>query len=250
MGAINYTKFIFLLIPCIVLGQSEQEQVAYYNWFDTVIGHENTGLYDGFQYVNRDVGRIQDNKHAFFTTDEVLVGSVVYNDQPYYDVSMKYNLETDKLIVTSNDNSSWTFVLQLSSDKIKEFTIDNRRFINRDVPVSNTSVESGFYEVLVEGTNFIFLKKHKKTRKKILKDTQDGRLFYEFLDKNKYLLFANESYSNIKTKRDIIKIYPSLKKEIKQFYGNHYRLKKQQPDTFMQKLFKEVIEQLVSKTEV
>ncbi len=249
MRVVNYTKFIILLIPCIVLGQSKQEEVAYYNWFDTVIGHENAGLYDGYQYVDTDVGRIKDNKHAFFTTDKVLIGSILYNDQPYYNVSMKYNLETDKVLVTSNENSSWTFILQLPSDKIKEFTIGDHRFMNRNVPISGTTVGSGFYEVLVENPDFLLLKKHKKFRRKNLKNTQ-GKLYYKFLEKNKYVLFANEQYIDIKTKRDIIKVYPKLKKEIKQFFGDYYRLKKQQPDTFMQKLFKEVIERLLSKTEV
>ncbi|MEW7291507.1 hypothetical protein [Aquimarina sp. 2304DJ70-9] len=232
-------NLVFFLLPFAVFGQDVDKKSSYYDWFDQVLGREHTGLYNGKQYVDLDINRIHDNKNAFFLSDKVMNGSVMYDGQTYHNIGMKYNLEKDILLVTLKSGTTVS-IIQLIRDKIDEFTIDGYRFIRiTDILEDNTSI-NGFYEVLVEDSSFSLLKKNKKNRRK---NIQAGRLLsYEFASANSYILLMNKKYKKVTTaKADIIKIFPEHKKEIKQFYEAYKRLRKSEPDTFMQRLFKKIV---------
>ncbi len=238
----NY--IIFLLLPFVFFGQDSTMESEYYDWFDEVLGKEHTGLYNGKQYVDLDVNKIHENKNAFFLSDKVMIGSVMYDGQTYHNIGMKYNLEKDILLATLKSGTTVS-IIQLIRDKIDEFKIEGHRFVRiANVLDDNTSI-NGFYEVLLEDSSFSLLKKNKKNRRKHI---QAGRLLsYEFISANSYILLMNKKYKKITTTRaDIIKIFPEYKKEIKQFYEAYKRLRKSEPDKFMQRLFKSVINSSLS----
>ncbi len=242
MGKINKSTIVFLFLPFVFLGQAQKEEITYYNWFDNVIGQEHTGLYNGKQYVNLDINRVFGEKHAFFLSDKVLKGSITYDGQTYYGVDMKYNLETDKLLVALKPGAVAS-ILQLIRDKVDEFTINDYKFIRIDGFTENNTVINGFHEILLQNASYQLLKRHKKTKRKRLENLGGNKLYSEFLSANKYVLFADGNYRSIKSKTDIIKIYPALKKEINQFYNKNKALRKSKPDRFIQRLFEKVIRQ-------
>ncbi|WP_271783986.1 hypothetical protein [Aquimarina algiphila] len=236
------SSVVFLLVPFLFFGQLKEES-KYYNWFDQVLGQEHTGLHNGKWYLDFDVNRIYDNRHAFFRSDEVLMGSVTYSGQTYYDIKMKYNLEIDRLLVQLK-SSSTASVIKLIPDKIDEFVIDGSRFIridDREVEKAENILNTIFYEVLLETEDLLLLKSNKKVRNRRLGDTGD-KMVYEFTSANRYILSCNEKYYVVKSKYDIVKIYPELKKEIKQFYTTNKILKKSEPDRFMKRLFEKVVQ--------
>ncbi|GAA4272165.1 hypothetical protein U6A24_11715 [Aquimarina gracilis] len=250
MGKINQSSvMIFLLLPILFFGQSKQERSSYYNWFDKVIGSEHTGLFNGKQYVNLDVNRIFEGKHAFYKSDDVLLGSLLYQGQHYFNVEMKYNLETD-MVLAALKSGSTAYILQLIRDNIAEFTIDGSRFVRIDGFIENNDMTNGFHEVLLETPHFSLLKRHKKIRKKKLGNINGSIVKYEFVNANKYVLLSERNYKRITSKTDIIKIYPGLKKEIKDFYEDNKKLRKSQPDRFMQRLFEKIVEPAMSKNEI
>ena len=240
------SAIVFLLAPFIFFGQAEQNENFNYNWFDSIIAQKHTGLYNGKQYVDTDINKIYDNKHAYFLSDKELVGTLIYDGQIYYDIPMKYNLENDKLIVTLKSGTSLT-ILQLISDKISEFTIDNYRFVRIKGGAGDNVWINGFYRALLEKPSFSLLKKHKKIRKKRLEGNKE--VLYQFVNDDGYVLLNGQNYNKISSKGDIIKIYPSLKKEINLFYKDNKRLKKSQPDGFIQRLFEKISQSLLSKSE-
>ena len=240
MRDLKKSVLTLLLLPCICVGQMEQKTSEYYNWFDQIVGQENIGLYNGKQYVNLYLNKTFDNKHQFFRSEKLLKGSVTYDGQTYYDMNMMYDLDTDNLIVTLKSGSVASF-LQLIRSKVNEFTIDGSRFVYFDGFAENSTAVNGFYEVLLENNSLSLLKKHKKNKKRRLEELDGNRAYYEFVDAYEYLLFAGGEYKNIESRSDIIKRYPNLKKEIKTFYNKNKKLKKNQPDIFLKKLFESVV---------
>ncbi|GAA4276158.1 hypothetical protein [Aquimarina mytili] len=231
-------SLILLILPFVFFGQDNDKQNSYYDWFDKVLGKEHTGLYNGKQYVDLDVNRIYENKNAFFLSDKVMLGSVTYDGQTYYNIGMKYNLEKDMLLVALK-SATTASTIQLISDKIEEFVIEDFRFKRVVGSFEEGDLINGFYQVLVENSSYSLLKKHKKNRRKII---QAGKLVsYKFVSDNSYILFVNQGFKKITTKADIINIYPIHKKEIKEFYEAYKRLRKSDPDQFMQRLFRRVI---------
>ncbi|MEW7277360.1 hypothetical protein ABW636_02045 [Aquimarina sp. 2201CG1-2-11] len=236
MGKIFKSKIIiFLLFPSVFFGQGSKE---YYKWFDQVIGHENLALHYGIQYVDKDFGKIFRDEHAFFKSDKPLLINIHYDGQVYYDFYAKYNLETDKLSVAVGNTS-----LQLSNDNIEKFTINNTQFVKIDGQIDEKTKVSGFYELLLEKKTFKLLKKYRAKR---VNEIENGRgkdeLKIRFIKKSMYVLNIKDVLHTIKSKIDIIKIYPHMKKEIRSFYKENKVLKEERPDAFMKKMFNTIIQ--------
>ncbi len=244
-GFIKSKLLIFFLLPFVFFGQEEKD---YYKWFDQVIGHDHLALHYGTQYIDREAGRVYKGEHAFFKSDKSLLGTIYYDGQVYYDFHMKYNLETDKLLIEVKGTS--LSVLQLVSSKIEKFTIDENKFIRVDRQIEDGKI-NGFYELLLEKESFQLLKKYKATRvNRIENVTGKDKLLVKFRKKNWYVLNAKEGFQNIKSKTDISKVYPHLKKEIKTFYKEYRILQNENPDAFMKKLFDTIIQPSVLENEL
>ncbi|AXT60217.1 hypothetical protein D1816_07590 [Aquimarina sp. AD10] len=248
-GINNIKSFsVFFMLPFIFFAQLKEES-AYYNWFDTVIGQEHTGLYNGRQYIDSYINKIYENKHPFFHLDKVYKGSVTYSGQTYYDVGMKYNLNSDHLLITLKPGAMVS-VLQLVHHNIQEFTIDGSRFIRIDKDIYKDVPQSKFFEVLLENPSFSLIKSHRKKKKERIENVGGNKLYYEFVSVNKYILLSKGKSEVISSKYDLFNIYPIAKKEIKQFYVKNKRLRKSQPDRFMQRLFEKIIQPIESKNQL
>lgn len=216
----------FLLFRTIsAFGQQALEIAPYYNWFDGMLGIENTGLYRGVEYMEQ--YRTINDKHKFFELPLFKEGSIVYNGEPYFNVPMKYDLNEDQLLV--NLDSKYGFsVFRLIQDQISDFTLDGHHFVRIDYKDRNGSQVSGFEEILVSNTYFIFLKKYRKIP---LERTKGQRLYYEFKSDNRYSLIYRDVYYEVKNRNDIKKIFPEYKKEINGY--SNKPLKKYDFDQYM-----------------
>ncbi len=228
----NYSAFllfnILLLICTGVL--SCQELKDDYNWFDQVVGIENTGLYDGVVYMEK--YRMINAETKFFTSPDFLAGSVIYDGKPYYDQHLKYDVFGDDLLLKVKDRLGG-FTIKLFKEKIAGFTIDGHTFTKVPDP-SGDSVNMGFYEVVIDNDQFKLFTKHLK-RDIVRKDRKTR--YYEFLDlKKQQVLFYNGSYHSIRSKKDLTELFPPLKKEIDSFYRVARSLRNSDPDAFMKAL--------------
>ena len=226
--------FFFYLQIVIIHSQTDSNHKDYYNWFDTVVGDGNIGIYDGTNYKEKYI-TINGN-HKYYLTSEFLVGDVVYDDQPYFDIKMKYDIYNDELIVKLPIRSGFS-VIQLVKEKIEVFTINNRPFIR----ISERSRESlsedhlGFYEILFKSDRIILYKKYKKYRSEHL----DKEFAYnEFKLESNHLIYYNNHYNKINSKRNLIKLFPKQRTEINTFYNKNRLLQKSNLDIFMTQLMK------------
>ncbi|HMB64168.1 MAG TPA: hypothetical protein VKN36_13895 [Eudoraea sp.] len=242
----NYFLVISLLNSFIysvsVQSQGTLEMEKFYQWFDQSIGVENTGLYDGIIYI--DTYRTINEKTKFYSSPRFLPGSVVYDGQPYSDLEVKYNVFDDELLVRLPDRLGGV-TLQLFKDKVSDFVIDGHLFINLNNIPPETGM-NGFYEITFRDSQLTLLTKHLK-KDYARKDRRN--LYYEFLDiKKEHVLFYNGAYYVIKSKKDLISLFPELKNEIDSFYKVARSLRNSDNDAFMQTLVKRMASLLNSRS--
>ena len=224
----------FLFTANALLAQ-DQALSSYYNWFDAVIGVENTGLFDGIQYNER--YRTINEKHKFFAAPKFLVGSLIYDNQPYYTVDMKYDLYEDQVLVRLDNPDGGDIILQLIKSKVKEFTLEGSKFVNLDYGLDDPENLLGFHEVLFSKNELIFYKQNKKSKK----DRLDKKIVYsEFNDDSNYKLFYNNEFYPIKNKRNLIKLFPELKKAINAYHNTNSILLETNPDAYMVQLLRSI----------
>lgn len=183
----------------------------YHEWFDELVGVENTALYNGIGYIEK--YKVINDYHKFYKTTDFLPGSIVYDKNYYSGLEMKYDLDED-LVALNLKNGLRIILLQPIKNKIDRFTIDNQSFININDSLSRASNISGFYEVLLENPGFQLLEKHKKKR---FERKGKNTIYYEFKSRNFNVLFYNNNYFTVSKRKDFIKIFPQYKKQIEVF---------------------------------
>jgi DNA-directed RNA polymerase delta subunit len=62
-----------------------------------------------------------------------------------------------------------------------------------------------------------------------------------FYDYKEYYIYYNDKLTEISTKKSIITIFPTLKKEIKKYYKENNKQKEENIQLFYQNLFKTII---------
>ena len=203
---------LILFIPFLSIAQNKSDDSSYYNWYDAMVGVENTGLYFGYEY--NDQFRITEEYHKFFQSHDFLLGSLEYNGQTYFDQQLKYNVFDDELIIKLKNQSGET-VMQLINDNLNGFSINEHqfhKFHNTDGEGSNTT---GFYEILKTSKEFKLLKKYSKRK---IKKLDRNVIYYECRDrKPQYsIIYKGVSY-DLRSKKDFSSIFPEFKNEIKEF---------------------------------
>src|SRR5690606_1725724 len=152
------------LITCTlsspVLAQEIRDSKLAYNWFDQVVGIENTGLFNGIEYIEQHV-TIND-RQKFLGSIYFTAGNLVYNGMPYYDVEMKYNVYDDLLLLRGTGSQP----VQVHKSRVEKFSINGLDFIN--IRVDSTASVHGFYEIMLQDQDHLLLKQHKKKLKKFL----------------------------------------------------------------------------------
>ena len=217
----------FIIGSLSVLRSQTTDQAAYLNWFDEQVGIENTALYEGIIY--KETYRTINEKVKFYKSSQWFKGSVIYSGQLFSNVQLKYDVFGDQLIIKQLDRLGGGALL-LFKDKITEFNIEESRFVNVS-DVYGGSDFSGFFELLWESNGNRLLAKHLKND--FLRKDRSAT-YYEFVDlKKEYVLHRQGNYYQLKGKKELIRIYPDLKKQIDSFYQNNRRLRSRNLDGFM-----------------
>lgn len=239
-------SFFFLTLFLIIVNSTVKSQTNlnknnYYNWFDNVIGIENTEISNGIVYKEK--FKTINGNHKFYLTSKFTPGNIIYNKQPFFDLEMKYDIYEDEIIIKLPTQSY--SIIQLIKDKIDEFSINNHRFIKvseRYEEYDNEEI-SGFYEISYQSKKITLFKKHKKDRKQRL-----GNFVYsQFKENSSYFILYNHKYYKINSKNKLIELFPNLKKNIRSFYNSNKQQFKFEPDVFMVNLIEHLSTLLTNK---
>ncbi|WP_420601958.1 hypothetical protein [Flagellimonas sp.] len=226
----------FLVLGCCLCAKGQEvAQEEYYNSFDQRIGIENTGLYQGVVYDEK--YRTINEKNQFFKTKDFQKGNVCYDGQCYYDLDLKYDVYGDEVLFKLITKAGGGTV-QLIKEYLDSFEIGGSRFIKlqpKDAPLLNSY---GFYEIAMESSTFTLYTKYVK---KSFERKDRKSLYYEFLEgPSENVLLYDGTYYIIKSKKDIVTLFPDLKKEIDKFYNVARGLRKSNPNGFLISLMKRI----------
>ena len=244
----RFFVFVFFLFTRIISinSQTTSEIKDYYKLFDSIVGHGNIGIYDGTEHIVEYV-TLKGNHQYYFTSD-YLVGDVIYDDQPYYDIRMKYDIYNDELIVRLPNGLAF-IVIELIKEKVKSFSLNNTQFNRIAVTNKVNLVEEnyGFCELLYKSDHLSLYKKHKKLRTYHL----DKEFAYnKFNYKNEYLIYYKDKYHDIKSKRTFIQLFPEHRKQINSFFNKNKILFKSYYEMFIMYLMKSLSKNIADNKKV
>lgn len=203
---------LFWLCLCFMIpffGISQNTEIGYYNWFDAQVGVENSGLFNGKEYI--DLDRATTENYKFFKTPRFVTGSVTYSGQHYYNVDIKYNVWDDLLVIKLPNDGSEVILTPVKA-YTTNFTIGDHHFVHVNDSVVKATNKNGFYELLQDNTYYTFYKKYQKGRSN---KVEGDRSYYVYKDSRPiFFLKYNGQFTQVSSKRDLIKIFPQYKKEI------------------------------------
>jgi len=224
-----------MVTPFLSFGQNHEEDL--YNWFDKEIGFENVNIHQGSEYKKKQ--RSINGAHSFFKSSEFVKGTISYHGEKYSNVYFKYDLYEQELIVRFQALSSTGVTLQLFNNNVKRFNLHNTQFVwIEDQDVKGKPI-SGFYQEAFSAPSLKLLIKISKHKKEV---PYRGRMLAEYeKNKNDYFLFYKNQYTKIKSKKNIINILPSLKKQVNSFYRKHASLRKKNYALFLAELSRDLV---------
>ncbi len=201
---------------------------------DSLVGNENLAYNNGIVYYNKfkntskNTSQFLENKYNSCTLQ--------YNNQTYYDVSLKYDVFNDLLLF--KPKSQMVLETSLITKQVDYFILKNKKFRKVETILNDGTVQMGYFEEVEVNTKSTLYIKHKKIFKV---DPQSDKVSHIFYDFKIYYIFQNNKLEEISSKASIINLFPTSKKEIKQFYKENRNLKETNIQLFYQNLFKTII---------
>lgn len=214
------------------LYSQSSNQTSVYNWFDNTIKKENLPINNGKLHTNFD--KLLGAVDRYYISDKFSHGNLGYENQEYYDISLKYDIYKDELILKSQEEG--LIEINLIKENVQSFKLYDKKFINLNFDKQLPSnFRGGYYEENQTGKNFIFYIKHYKEKKEIIKGTET---FVDYYYKNQFLLFTQGKYNLINSKSELIKLFPNEKSKINDFYLMNRNLKSENESRFMENLMR------------
>lgn len=219
-----------MLFNCIYT-QADRNTEPFYNWFDTKIGNENSGLYKGTVYT--DNFTVINEKHQFFNSPDLELGSVTFDGQTYYDQKIKYDLFNDALLITPEDQTR-ALLIVLERTRTEGFSIDGHPFIKVDKNAQGSSGALGFCEIVFEEGTSMLLKKYRKTKV----DKRETRTVHqEFEQRVNFFVLHDNTFYPVDSRREWMLAFPDSKETIKNYFKSYGALKRKDIDAFMAMAF-------------
>lgn len=200
--------------------------------FDNIVGLENTNFFNGKRYYNLYKATTANNN--FFLSTDYVKGSLIYDNQPFYNVDLKYDLTTDNLITKLNGNRSYINI-ELIKDKVTSFHIGNHHFINISELIKDKTSDLGFLELSYTTPSFKFLIKRKKN---VAKKINQKKIDFVFKDNDSFYVFYESELHHISSYKTLRKVFPNQAKDINSFYKSNKKLLNKNEEQFLMDLFK------------
>ena len=211
---------LVVLFSCFLVSGQDQ---SLHEDFDKIVSVNNTKLSYGVIYKEKYRKKDKDN-HNFLIDENFKKGSVLYRNQKFNNIDLKYELVDDFIVVKINNQEQQISIIP-EKTLVERFVIENRSFIY--------SEDYGFLEELLVRDQFAVFKKHQKS----VRENRDADYRYHtFRKKENTILRYKNSFYQIDTKRDFYKIFPTQKKYIATFYKSNTYLLNNDYKTFVAKL--------------
>lgn len=214
-----YNSIIFLLFLNVALGLAQKSSLesTYYELFDSNIGPENTNLYKGTVYTSKYRSINEFTPRLYF---DYIDGSILYDGQWYFRVSINYNVYDD-LILMRLPMASRNVLVQPLQQQVECFRLEDRFFVHID-----WEELKGFYEQLVQFED-LDLGLYRKLRKNRNDKNNKVYEYSEFNDRKPiYYLKYDGKYYNLKSYKILKQLFPQLSEVIVQGHKESRNLSK------------------------
>lgn len=163
-------------------------------------------LYNGPRYHIYD-SRSKD--HQFFQSEDWSNGSISYDGQSFEAVPMLYDIVKDKVVIKYLGRSG---LIQLQSERIKDFSYINHRFIRiEENKEAGLNLSTGFYDLLYDGKTQVLAKRMKQRQEQI----ENNKVNVYFLEKTFFYIKKDGVYHQIHSKMAALNLFDDQKKALK-----------------------------------
>jgi hypothetical protein len=233
---VNFYKLIFVLIFSISQNCKSQtnSENSITNWFDNIVGIKNLGVNNG--PLHTDPYITSNNNHNYYISPDFSIGNVFYDGQFYKNIYLKYDIYKDLLVIKTYGDYNYKG-LELNKEKTNSFSINGEAFIHLNTTTNSLEIINGFYEQSFLGDKIKLYTNHKKKREKLIKYSN---VYDEFTEEMFFIINYNQTFYQIYSKKDLIKIIPKLKKQIKDYYFMNSKMERNNKKEFMKNLIKHI----------
>ncbi|MDM8161357.1 hypothetical protein QUH73_16160 [Labilibaculum sp. K2S] len=152
----------------------------------------------------------------FFLKKLELNGSFKFNGQNFNNLKFFYDLSKEEIITPIQTENNTTCNIVINPFFLEEFTVLDNQMIyhfKRGDLIHKELSPANYYQVFTASKITYLIK---RTQLRVLSSKTGSEKFNYIDDTNMYAIY-NKELSKIKSKADLIKFFPSQKKEIKQF---------------------------------
>ncbi len=221
--------FTFLCMIHTIILHSQNDNTNPFALFDLVIGKTNSGIYNGTQYFEK--FQVKNDKHKFFRHKFFIWGSVTYNNQPYFETALKYDVYSDELLIKNSEILDAP-ITQLDKKKVSEFELNGHLFKNLTFSIKQEDNISGFFEILIENDAISIFKKHQKQISRIVEE----EVYYEFKDQHRYYISYKNRYYLLNKVSLLTTIFPEHKAHLKNSFKRYENLRKTDTDEHLESI--------------
>lgn len=161
--------------------------------------------------------------HPYFLSEEWLQGGVFIRDRSFPHQKLKYNIETDDVILNTGISDSNFTTVRLNRMLVDSFNIDGHQFVHSRKFSANDSLDKYFESY--NGRGFSFLQRHNKDRNGKYSDNSPGGSYNEMTTAN--FIFKDQKLVKIRSKKEFYQFFEEDKKDIRKFLRtNHIKYRK------------------------
>lgn len=149
--------------------------------------------------------------HRYFEGESVENGSILYDGAWYYDVPMLYDVVLDEVVIFHQVNGMFQ---KLVKEKVNSFVQGGHRFMHLDFDsTSGSLMRPGYYDMLYSGRVELLARRQKDVQERTSADGLEGS--YNIIDK--FYLWKDGAYYQVKSKRSVLNVFEDEKKQLKKF---------------------------------
>lgn len=178
---------------------------------------ENSALFKGYTPM---LYRFVHTGTYYAYEKSYLDGNVLYNGKKYRGVKLNLNSHLDELIVWDEKNNR---NIQLNKSYVDTFTIGTRKFVNIRERDNSGLINPGYYQLLYDSKVSVYKKIAKVYSESINQEyiASNRGVIKKFILSVKYILKNESGTYVIRRKKDILDLYPDMKKEIRKYIRNN-----------------------------
>lgn len=145
--------------------------------------------------------------NPYYDGNDWFNGTVIYGGELYENVSLKYDLVRDQLVVLAPNTRT---AFYLFKPRVASFTLGDRTFANFK-KVAKSSLAEGYYQVLAKGAITVLQKSSKSLRESL----STAGIEQRYDEKTRFYAMKDGVYHDVSSAKDLYALTGSFKASVK-----------------------------------